>query len=46
MSKAISDFNSFESMDEAQAYIAKNFEWAIDNDAVSDFIQLLQRRYL
>ncbi|MBO5729355.1 MAG: hypothetical protein J6R43_05895 [Paludibacteraceae bacterium] len=46
MNKAISDFNSFESMDEAQAYIAKNFEWPLDNDAVSDFIQLLQRRYL
>ena len=46
MNKAISDFNSFETMDEAQAYIAKNFEWPLDNDAVSDFIQLLQRRYL
>ena len=46
MNKAISDFNSFKTMDEAQAYIAKNFEWALDNDAVSDFIQLLQRRYL
>ena len=46
MSKAISDFNSFETMTEAQAYISKNFDWALDNDAVSDFIQLLQRRYL
>ena len=46
MNKAISDFNSFKNMDEAQAYIAKNFDWALDNDAVSDFIQLLQRRYL
>ena len=46
MNKAISDFNSFETMDEAQAYLAKNFEWPLDNDAVSDFIQLLQRRYL
>ena len=46
MNKAISDFNSFETMDEAQDYIAKNFEWPLDNDAVSDFIQLLQRRYL
>ena len=46
MNKAITDFNSFESMDQAQAYIAKNFEWPLDNDAVSDFIQLLQRRYL
>ena len=46
MNKAISDFNSFETMDEAQAYIAKNFDWPLDSDAVSDFIQLLQRRYL
>ena len=46
MSKAISDFNSFETMTEAQTYISKNFDWALDNDAVSDFIQLLQRRYL
>ena len=46
MNKAITDFNSFESMDQAQDYIAKNFEWPLDNDAVSDFIQLLQRRYL
>ena len=46
MNKAISDFNSFKNMDEAQAYIAKNFDWALDNNAVSDFIQLLQRRYL
>ncbi len=47
MSKAISDFNSFETMTEAQEYIAKNFDnWALDSDTVSDFIQLLQRRYL
>ena len=47
MNKAISDFNSFETMTEAQDYIAKNFVyWALDNDTVSDFIQLLQRRYL
>ena len=46
MNKAISDFNSFKNMDEAQAYIAKNFDWTLDNNAVSDFIQLLQRRYL
>ena len=46
MNKAISDFNSFETMIEAQEYIAKNFDWQLDNDAVSDFIQLLQRRYL
>ena len=47
MSKAISDFNSFETMTEAQEYIAKNFgNWALDSDTVSDFIQLLQRRYL
>ena len=46
MNKAISDFNSFETMTEAQAYISKNFDWQLDNDAVSDFIQLLQRRYL
>ena len=47
MNKAISDFNSFETMLEAQDYIAKNFvHWALDNDTVSDFIQLLQRRYL
>ncbi len=47
MNKAISDFNSFETMIEAQDYIAKNFVyWALDNDTVSDFIQLLQRRYL
>lgn len=47
MTKAISDFNSFETMTEAQDYIAKNFvHWALDSDTVSDFIQLLQRRYL
>ena len=47
MNKAISDFNSFETMIEAQEYIAKNFaNWALDSDTVSDFIQLLQRRYL
>ena len=46
MNKAISDFNSFETMIEAQEYMAKNFDWQLDNDAVSDFIQLLQRRYL
>ena len=47
MNKAISDFNSFETMTEAQEYIAKNFDnWALDSDTVSDFIQLLQRRYL
>lgn len=47
MNKAISDFNSFETMTEAQDYIAKNFvHWALDNETVSDFIQLLQRRYL
>ena len=47
MNKAISDFNSFETMTEAQEYISKNFvHWALDNDTVSDFIQLLQRRYL
>ena len=46
MNKAISDFNSFETMIEAQEYITKNFDWQLDNDAVSDFIQLLQRRYL
>ena len=46
MNKAISDFNSFETIIEAQEYIAKNFDWQLDNDAVSDFIQLLQRRYL
>ncbi len=46
MNKAISDFNSFESMVEAQEYITKNFDWQLDNEAVSDFIQLLQRRYL
>lgn len=47
MNKAISDFNSFETMIEAQDYIAKNFvHWALDSDTVSDFIQLLQRRYL
>ena len=46
MNKAISDFNSFETMIEAQEYITKNFDWQLDNEAVSDFIQLLQRRYL
>ncbi len=47
MNKAISDFNSFETMTEAQEYISKNFvHWALDNETVSDFIQLLQRRYL
>jgi hypothetical protein len=47
MNKAISDVNSFETMTEAQEYISKNFvHWALDNDTVSDFIQLLQRRYL
>lgn len=46
MNKAISDFNSFETMEDAQIYIDKNFDWALDNDTVSDFIQLLQRRYL
>ena len=46
MNKAISDFNSFETMTEAQDYMTKNFDWSLDNEAVSDFIQLLQRRYL
>ena len=47
MNKAISDFNSFETMSEAQEYMAKNFDyWALDSETVSDFIQLLQRRYL
>lgn len=44
--KSIADFNTFTTMDEAREYIEKHFDWSLDNSAVADFMQLLERRYL
>lgn len=46
MNQAISDFDAFGSMEEAQKYIAKKFKWNETDENVTDFLSLLQRRYL
>lgn len=46
MRKAISDFNSFNSMEVARRYIVENFDWDFNAKTVIDFMKLLQQKYL
>ena len=45
MNQVLSELNQLDTLEKAQAYIAKQFTWVADNDNVTDFMMLLQRRY-
>ena len=45
MNQVLGELNELDTLEKAQAYIAKHFMWAVDNENVADFMMLLQRRY-
>lgn len=45
MNKAISDLNEILSYEESVAYLDKELKWNIENEAVADFLKLLEKRF-
>ena len=45
MGSTIDELDAMSTLAEAEAYIAKNFTWSTDNQAVQDFLSILARRY-
>lgn len=45
MGSVIDELDAMSTLAEAEAYIAKNFKWSVDNQAVQDFLSILARRY-
>jgi len=43
---AVEQLNSMENMESAMAFLAGNFTWDEDNDAVKSFMDIVKRRYL
>ncbi len=46
MNQVISDLNQIDSLDEALRFIDKNLSWDMNNETVTDFIKLLEKRYI
>ena len=46
MNKAITDLNDIHSYDESVAYLNNELKWNIEDEAVADFIKLLEKRFL
>lgn len=46
MNKAISDLNDLHSYEESVAYLNNELKWNIEDEAVADFIKLLEKRFL
>ena len=45
MNKAITDLNEIQSYEESVAYLDKELKWNIENEAVADFLKLLEKRF-
>ncbi|MCQ2344746.1 MAG: hypothetical protein MJ002_07520 [Paludibacteraceae bacterium] len=45
MSSTIADLNSFSTMEQAEAYIKEKFDWDSNNQAVSDFLAIISRKF-
>lgn len=46
MNKAITDLNDIHSYEESVAYLNNELKWNIEDEAVADFIKLLEKRFL
>lgn len=46
MNKAITDLNDIHSYEESMAYLKNDLGWQIEDEAVVDFIKLLEKRFL
>lgn len=46
MNKAIADLNDIHSYEESVAYLNNELKWDIEDEAVADFIKLLEKRFL
>lgn len=46
MNKAIADLNDMHSYEESVTYLNNELKWNIDDEAVADFIKLLEKRFL
>lgn len=46
MNKAISDLNDIHSYEESVTYLNNELKWNIEDEAVADFIKLLEKRFL
>lgn len=46
MNKAITELNDIHSYEESVAYLNNELKWNIDDEAVADFIKLLEKRFL
>lgn len=46
MNKAITDLNDIHSYEESVAYLNNKLKWNIEDEAVADFIKLLEKRFL
>lgn len=45
MNQVLSDLNQLDTLEKAQDYLSKQFNWVTDDENVIDFMTLLQRRY-
>lgn len=46
MNQAIADLNEIGSYDEAMVYLQQTLKWNMEEEAVGDFVKLLEKRYL
>ena len=46
MNKAITDLNDIHSYEESVTYLNNELKWNIEDEAVADFIKLLEKRFL
>lgn len=45
MNEAISDLNELQSFEESITYLDKKLKWNVEDEAVADFIKLLEKRF-
>ena len=45
MSTTIAALDAMESLQEAKDYVGRNFTWSEDDEAVADFMRLLEDRF-
>ncbi|MBR2497715.1 MAG: hypothetical protein IKB63_05135, partial [Parabacteroides sp.] len=46
MNKAIHELNNLHSYEDSMAYLNNELKWNIEDEAVADFIKLLEKRFL
>ena len=45
MNESISDLNELQSFEESITYLDKKLKWNVEDEAVADFIKLLEKRF-